>query len=146
MKKANQKLIAYNASFVGRKVIKSNNSILVIHPYYKSGLWVFDDERTGLDAEPFVAGADDLIDYLLRKKRIRTKAKTGFNAIFAKQEFRGVDAELTFKKFAQMGSVYIPEGLKDFKNSDGSREVWLCPALNLYFKNSPEKIFVGIKL
>ena len=33
------------------------NSIFVIKPYKWNGMWVFDDERVGLDKEPFVAGA-----------------------------------------------------------------------------------------
>ncbi len=38
------------------------NSINVIAPYKWHGMWVFDDERVGLDKEPFVAGADTMID------------------------------------------------------------------------------------
>ena len=38
------------------------NSIFVIKPYKWNGMWVFDDERVGLDKEPFVAGADTMID------------------------------------------------------------------------------------
>ena len=38
-----------------------NNSIFVIRPYKSNGMWVFDDERVGLDKEPFVAGADTMI-------------------------------------------------------------------------------------
>ena len=38
------------------------NSIFVIKPYKWNGMWVFDDERVGLDKKPFVAGADTMID------------------------------------------------------------------------------------
>ena len=40
------------------------NAIFVIKPYKWNGMWVFDDERVGLDKEPFVAPiwiTDDLI-------------------------------------------------------------------------------------
>ena len=46
------------------------NSIFVIKPYKWNGMWVFDDERVGLDKEPFVAGADTMIDTAVRLKGI----------------------------------------------------------------------------
>ena len=39
-----------------------NNSIFVIKPYKWEGLWVYDDPNVGLDKEPFVGGADTMID------------------------------------------------------------------------------------
>jgi hypothetical protein len=38
------------------------NVINVIAPYKHQGMWVFDDPRVGLVQEPFVAGADTIID------------------------------------------------------------------------------------
>ena len=38
------------------------NSIRIISPYKYHGQWVFDDPQVGLVREPFVAGADTLID------------------------------------------------------------------------------------
>ncbi len=38
------------------------NSINVIAPYKHLGMWIFDDERVGLVKEPFVAGADAMMD------------------------------------------------------------------------------------
>src|SRR5690606_39927586 len=38
------------------------NAIMAIHPYRHHGLWVFDDPAVGLLQEPFVAGADAIID------------------------------------------------------------------------------------
>ena len=38
------------------------NSIFVIKPYKWEGLWVFDDPAVGLVKEPFVGGADTIID------------------------------------------------------------------------------------
>jgi hypothetical protein len=38
------------------------NEINVIEPYRYSEMWVFDDPRVGLAAEPFVGGADTMID------------------------------------------------------------------------------------
>jgi hypothetical protein len=38
------------------------NSIFVIKPYKWQGCWVFDDDAVGLVREPFVGGADTMID------------------------------------------------------------------------------------
>ena len=38
------------------------NTINVIAPYKHLGMWVFDDPRVGLNQEPFVSGADAMID------------------------------------------------------------------------------------
>jgi hypothetical protein len=38
------------------------NAINAIAPYKHLGMWVFDDPRVGLNQEPFVAGADAMID------------------------------------------------------------------------------------
>ena len=38
------------------------NAIKVIQPYKALGLWVFDYPNVGLDQEPFVGGADTIID------------------------------------------------------------------------------------
>ena len=142
----NKSLNDYNDSIPGRTVLRSNNSLLTIHPYYDDGLWVFDDERVGLIAEPFVSGADDLIDHLLRMKRKRRKAlNKGFTAVFSMQEFKGADVQLEFRCFDSGGSVYEPCGLEDFRNGEGTRDVWLCPALNLYFEDSPKQIWISIK-
>ncbi len=38
------------------------NAINIIAPYKWLGTWVFDDARVGLDKEPFVAGADIMME------------------------------------------------------------------------------------
>ena len=45
------------------------NSIVAIHPYMYQGLWVFDDPAVGLVQEPFVSGADDIIDRMVAQQR-----------------------------------------------------------------------------
>ncbi len=40
------------------------NSIMVIHPYKYEGMWVFDDQTVGLIQEPFVSGADEIIELM----------------------------------------------------------------------------------
>jgi hypothetical protein len=41
------------------------NSVMAIHPYKANGLWVFDDTAVGLRQEPFVAGADAIIERMV---------------------------------------------------------------------------------
>ena len=51
----------------GRDTFQSDpmNSINIISPYKLYGSWVFDDERVGLVQEPFVAGADIMMERLV---------------------------------------------------------------------------------
>ena len=50
-----------------------HNSIFVIKPYKWEGLWVFDDDRVGLVREPFVAGADRMIDLNVLNEKGNTR-------------------------------------------------------------------------
>ena len=84
----------YNDSILGRKVMESQNSILSIHPYYHNGLWVFDDDRVGLEKEPFVSGADEFIEYGLKKMGRLDDGKKGFNMLFSLIPFKGYQFEL----------------------------------------------------
>ena len=58
----------------------SNNSIQMIHPYSHEGMWVFDDAAVGLVQEPFVSGADLIIDRLAEQV---PDARNGFILIFS---------------------------------------------------------------
>ena len=109
------------------------NAIQVIYPYRHLGLWVFDDERTGLDKEPFIAGADTIIDLALARKGIPDAAR-GFRAIFSESEFPGHDFRLTWVREGDGGNWY---GSADF-----DMEGWLCPALLRYFESAPKEIFI----
>src|SRR5437764_7458071 len=98
------------------------NSINFIVPYRYEGMWVFDDPRVGLDKEPFVAGADTMIDAAVARKGIKDADK-GFVLVFSGGEFPDADMELTWLRHQNGGDVYGWEG----------REGWLCPALLRYF-------------
>src|ERR1700680_940515 len=41
---------------------KKMNALSVIFPYRLEGVWVFDDTATGLVREPFISGADTILD------------------------------------------------------------------------------------
>ena len=66
------------------------NAIRAIHPFRYEGLWVFDDETVGLRQEPFVSGADGILD------RLTTGipgAAAGFTLLFSAQPFPGFRLE-----------------------------------------------------
>jgi hypothetical protein len=108
------------------------NSIMVIYPYRDRGLWVFDDESVGLRQEPFVSGADTLIDRAVEATGV-ADAESGFRLIFSAGEFPGYDFRFTHVRSGEGGNWYHSE--------DFSMEGWLCPALLQYFDAPPEQLF-----
>jgi hypothetical protein len=106
------------------------NSILAIAPYRFEGAWVFDDERVGLFREPFVAGADHIIDLLTAHI---SDAAQGFRLTFSAQPFPGHQARLVLQRPEYGGNWYAwPE-----RGVEG----WLCPALFKYFETAPPEIY-----
>ena len=67
------------------------NAIVAIHPYQAHGMWVFDDDAVGLTQEPFVSGADDIIDRMVAGIE---GAREGFTLLFSAQPFPGFQLEL----------------------------------------------------
>lgn len=107
---------------------------MVIHPYMYQGLWVFDDERVGLDKEPFVAGADDIISKMAESIQ---DAKSGFNLLFSAAPFPGHNLELEWRREESGGNWYYAPTLH--------MEGWLCPALFKYFDTAPPKLYAQFK-
>ena len=107
------------------------NSIITIHPYKHRGLWVFDDDSVGLLREPFVSGADVIIDQLVEAI---PNAGQGFTLLFSAYAFPGYQAELEWRRENEDGNWYYSPAL--------DVEGWLCPALLKYFEQAPKKIYV----
>ena len=112
------------------------NSISVIKPYKWEGLWVFDDERVDLVKEPFVAGADTLIDTAIEQLGIEN-ADDGFLMLFSATPFPGGDLHLTWVREETGGNVY--------RWGEHDLEGWLCPALLKYFDMAPKELWVQLK-
>lgn len=110
------------------------NSIFVIKPYKWEGLWVFDDANVGLVKEPFVGGADTMID--LATAQI-PNAASGFLAIFSAGYFPNAQIVLDWVRAEGGGNVYRWQD----KNMDG----WLCPALLRYFAEPPARLYIQVK-
>ena len=117
-----------------------SNAINVIKPYKWNGMWVFDDERVDLDKEPFVAGADTMIDKAIEMKGIKN-ADNGFLLVFSEFPFPDADFEIIWDREESAGNVY-----KWRLDDDGEEmEGWLCPALNLYYPEAPKKLYLQLR-
>jgi hypothetical protein len=111
-----------------------NNSIFVIKPYKWEGLWVFDDASVGLVHEPFVGGADAMIDVATEQI---PHADRGFLAVFSSCDFPGAQIVLEWVREDYGGNVY--------RWKEKEMEGWLCPALLRYFAEPPKKMFIQLK-
>jgi hypothetical protein len=118
------------------------NSIFVIKTYKWNGMWVFDDDRVGLDKEPFVAGADTMIDTAVELKGI-SNADDGFLMVFSAGPFPDADFDLEWLRDEDGGNVCKARFEVDGKMQE--MEGWLCPALNLYYPEAPKKLWVQVR-
>jgi hypothetical protein len=110
------------------------NVINVIHPYKYNGTWVFDDERLGLFQEPFVSGADDVIEKMVAEIN---HAEKGFTLLFSSTPFPGNQIEFQWRRVEADGNWYYSELL--------DMEGWLCPALLKFFDIAPDYIYAQFK-
>jgi hypothetical protein len=110
------------------------NAINVIAPYKFHGMWVFDDARVGLVQEPFVAGADKMID---RVVATIPDAEKGFLMVFSASAFPGHQFKLEWRRAETGGNWYYSPQLE--------MEGWLCPALLKYFGEAPREIYIQVK-
>jgi len=110
------------------------NAINVIAPYQYHGMWVFDDPRVGLVHEPFVAGADTMLD---RVTADIPEANEGFLMVFSATPFPGHQFKLEWRRADSGGNWYYSPQL--------DMEGWLCPALFKYFTEAPEEIYIQVK-
>ena len=110
------------------------NSINVIAPYKHHGMWVFDDPRVGLLQEPFVSGADTMIDRVVADL---PDAERGFTLVFSATPVPGHQYRLDWRRAEGGGNWYYAEQL--------GMEGWLCPALLRYFSEPPKELYVQIR-
>ncbi|MDQ0394942.1 DUF6717 family protein [Labrys monachus] len=110
------------------------NAINVIAPYRYLGMWVFDDPKVGLVQEPFVGGADLLIDQAVAAL---PDAAAGFIMVFSGAPFPGSRFHLKWQREDGSGNIYL--------SSEFGSEGWLCPALLRYFERPPMDIHIQVK-
>jgi hypothetical protein len=138
------------------------NSIMVIKPYRYEGLWVFDDERTGLVKEALVAGVPEILEGLLHLNNIPLKsAAKGFRLIFSETPFPGYqlqakhsavgigDGEEGLGSDEQTGNWYEVVKLLEANGQNHEAAVgkkgWLCPALFKYFDHTPATLYARVE-
>jgi hypothetical protein len=112
------------------------NQINVIHPYRFKDQWVFDDKDRGLLKEPFVGGADTILDTLTANI---PNAGKGITVIFSASAFPGCQSALMWYSVDEKygGNWYYEEGSQQWG--------WLCPALMKYFDEAPKTIYFQVK-
>lgn len=106
------------------------NQIMIIFAYLYEDSWVFDDAQAGLEKEPFVCGIPEMINIMTANI---PNANQGFKMLFAASPFPGYQAELSFLKEEYGGNWYSWQ--------EHNQVGWLCPAMFLYFQQTPEKIY-----
>lgn len=109
-----------------------SNALMVIFPYRHKGMWVFDDEDVGLNKEPFVSGADTVIDRAVETLGIEN-AEQGFRLVFSGGPFPDYHLKLDWLREGDGGNWY--------KTEQFDMEGWLCPALLKYFDKAPAEIY-----
>jgi hypothetical protein len=102
-----------------------------ITPYWSDGTWVFDDPAVGLQREPFMAGAPEMINYLVKDM---PDAAKGFRLTFSAKPFPGYQMKLIWVRAEAGGNRY--------RVDDPPMEGWLHPVLLRYFKTTPKELFV----
>src|SRR6267142_4810899 len=124
---------SYTATLSYAVALFNMNSLFAIAPYKFQGFWVFDDPAVGLKQEPFVSGADTIIDVLTADI---PSAESGFKLVFSPQPFPRYTARFEWKRSEMGGNWY---GWTERK-----LEGWLCPALFKYFDTAPKDIYVKV--
>lgn len=109
-----------------------SNILRVLFPYQHQGQWVFDDESTGLNKEPFVLGIDTMLDRLSAEAKIEQPGD-GIKLLFSHLPFPGA-TELIWEREEAGGNWYRCPRLDDL-------EGWLCPALFRYFETAPPRLY-----
>jgi hypothetical protein len=94
---------AVSCALIALTIGKKLNALSVIFPYRLEGVWVFDDAATGLVREPFISGADKILDVLT--ERI-PDAANGCKIIFSTWPFPGYTARFVWIRDEYGGDWY----------------------------------------
>jgi len=112
------------------------NDILQISPYWYQGAWVFDDARVGLNHEPFVLGASEVISRAVKEQSLKSPKK-GFNLFFSSNPIPNAHVVVTRdKKWSKVEGTWYTD--------DKGARLWLCPSLFHYFKSAPLKMWIFV--
>lgn len=112
----------------------NSNFLMTIFPYKYQGVWVFDDERVGLEKEALVAGVPEILERLCVEQGIHDPEK-GFALIFSGQPFPTHHLKATW-----IGSD--EHGVGNWYSAYEDMHGWLCPALLKYFSSPPPHLYI----
>lgn len=115
------------------------NCVKILIAYRFAGCWVFDDAQFGLKAEPFVGDANTVIDKWLWRKCGNPSLVQRTRLMFSTTPFPDHDDVL----FLQSNKD-APEHSAFFRSMQFDILCWLCPAMNHYFAEIPNKIYIKI--
>ena len=121
------------------------NAIKIITPYKYNDQWVFDDDRVGLEREPFVNGADTLIDAYFAK--IGKPDCDRFNLAFSHANMGGrfdISLSKLHDDYEVVGDTMIGGATYMCPEVD-NHIAWLCPALLCYFDTPPISLYCKIQ-
>jgi hypothetical protein len=119
---------------------KTMNTIHCIAPYrhpQAPDVWVFDDPKHGLDQEPFVGATNKSLDDLDAELQAGGKLTILFSASPLPDASLSLTAMSKTEHARTHGCSY----------HDGTREIWLCPAMMHYFPGdtAPDSIHLKVQ-
>ena len=122
--------------------VEDDNAIHMIHPYKSDGVWMFDDPQKNVSKEPFVSGADEILDFI-----------SGYEQkcilLFSGDRFPGCTFRLNKTYDEGKGAWYTLSQLalnKDCKDITNIKHGWLCAVVTYYFNGDvPQEIYVQVK-
>ena len=113
--------------------MSAGNSIFRILVHRKNGIWVFDDDRFGIVGQPFVFGADLILEKMAAQSGLSGEC---LNLVFAGIPFPGSDFTLKFIREETEGFMYRCE--------EENLQCWLSPSLKNYFPDPPPEIYLQL--
>lgn len=110
------------------------NKVKALYVEHKAGAWVFSDLSAGLVDEPFVSGADSVIESLV-DPHLEDARENGIMLLFSDDPFDNHQIKMVRdEEEDRSGNWYTgPGGIRG----------WLCPALYKYFAEAPLQLYVA---
>jgi len=107
---------------------------LFLQIFKKAGFWMFNDKSKSIFEEPFVGGTSEVIDYILKERKIWNGAHRGIEMVFS--DHKESDDMVQFQKIED-----LPDNWAKYEYN--GMEGLLCPVTLRYFGSFPEKIYVN---
>lgn len=103
----------------------------------KRGQWVFDDSDVELTQEPFVAGADLIMDELVKTYK---SPQNGFKLFIREAVPDDIENAIECIHSEKLTHPLIGDS-NYYRCSTLNRRIWLCPALYRYISYTPQVLW-----